>query len=80
MCCVWVCIYMYKYSFLVSCIVDIIHAECGNILILLYSRMEFYFCWFDTDQFLYKIFELLYSTVGFILVIRILIAVVECSA
>ena len=32
----------------------------------------------ETDHFLYKVFELLYSYVGFILVIRI--SALECSA
>ena len=47
---------------------------------LTFSRVEFYFCCFDTGHFLYKVFELLYSYVGFILVIRILISVLEISA
>jgi hypothetical protein len=46
-------IYIYQPCF-VSCIIDVIHAEIGNILILLYSGVEFYFCWFETDNFLCK--------------------------
>jgi len=58
-------IYIYRLIYISTCLVssifDVIHAECGNILILLYSRVEFYFCWFESDHFLYKFFELLCS-------------------
>jgi len=33
----------YIYQCLVSCIVDVIHEECGNVLIVLYINMEFLF-------------------------------------
>jgi len=45
--------------------VDVIHAECGNIWNYLYNQVEFYFCWFDTDHFLYKVLRLLYVYVEF---------------
>jgi hypothetical protein len=38
------CVYgVYFYTCLVACVVDVIHTEGGNNLILLYSRVEFYF-------------------------------------
>ena len=36
----------YIYRCLVSCIADVIHAEYGTILNLLYSHMEFHFVGF----------------------------------
>ena len=53
------------FGILVSCTVDVIHAVCGNIWNFLFSHVEFYFCWFDTDHFLYKPLELLYSFIEF---------------
>jgi hypothetical protein len=41
----------YIYPCLISCTVDVIHTECENILILLYSRVEFYFCSFEKHHF-----------------------------
>jgi hypothetical protein len=66
------------YRCLVSCIINIIHAECRNILNLLYSHVEFSF-WFGNDHFLYTALELVYSMQNFILVIGLLISVLNCS-
>jgi hypothetical protein len=41
----------YIYRCLVSCIVDVIRAECGIILNLLYSHMEFNFVGFTKITF-----------------------------
>ena len=42
---------VYTYRCLVSCIVDVIYAECGIILNLLYSHMEFNFFGFTQITF-----------------------------
>jgi len=53
-----------------------------KVLNLLCSQEEFHFCWFDNKHFfnIYKTLELFYSYVEFILVIRILVSVLNCSA